>query len=135
MHSSEAGMSDDPDGDILVGGDGALADASSHDAALPDVVLVDGGGPFLCGVGGWGCICDGRTHWCEIGAAGPPLDPPPPPPKGWEAGVCGDDSICSPLPSSCLALPSCACLLTSIPLCYCEHSDAGDGLVAGCFLP
>ncbi len=88
----------------------------------PDVGLLDGGGLFLC----FGCICDGRTSYCNTSEKFPALDP-----IFGDAGACGSTSRCKPYPPGCAPNPTCAC----IKACSCERADGGDGLYAGCFYP
>lgn len=92
-----------------------------------DAGVEDGGGLFLC----FGCVCDGRTHYCDTGS-GPGAPIPD------DASACPDAegwSQCTPLPDGC-APATCSCLLPEDPgLCRCEHSDSGDGLNAGCVYP
>lgn len=85
--------------------------------AGPPVQLVDGGGPFTC----HGCPCDGRTHYCDISSAGPPLPDP-------VDASCDVTPRCKPYPAACDGSPSCACIVA----CTCLRAPSGDGLLAGC---
>lgn len=130
----------------------AVADATAEDAPLddappftwsdatgpsdayvpeaPDVGLVDGGALFLCNT----CLCDGRTHYCDISSAGAPV---PLDPIFGDAGPCLDGgSMCRLLPTGCVPA-NCACLPNESKggECACFHSSKGDGLLAGCVLP
>jgi hypothetical protein len=108
-------------------GDTAPIDVVITPPMAPDVGLVDGGGPFPCG----NCTCDGRTEYCDDS-------------QGPHAPILGDAASdacsggwgeCRPLPDGC-APANCACLPNSTwGSCGCFRSDAGDGLVAGCFYP
>ena len=119
----------DQDGGLFTDLDAAtLADVSPPE--VPDVGLVDGGGPFLCN----NCLCDGRTHYCDISSVGPPV---PLAPVFGDAGPCPDGgTICRPLPKGCVPA-SCACLANASmgAGCRCFRSSDGDGLLAGCALP
>ena len=109
----------------------AMGPADVYVPEVPDVGLVDGGGPFLCN----GCLCDGRTHYCDFSSAGAPV---PLAPIFGDAGACADagSSPCEPLPPGCVPA-NCACLPNESKggACSCFRSKDGDGLLAGCVLP
>lgn len=110
------------------GGDAAVTGGSGGfvidtDATFDGPRLADAGW-FDC----YGCACDGTTHYClswSAGIAAPPLP---------DAATCDDSSHCTPLPSDCLAPPSCSCVGygPSDP-CFCE--DSGGGLLVQCSAP
>jgi hypothetical protein len=107
------------------GGNPWIDDSSGW--APPDayaIGLIDGGGVFMCN----GCMCDGRTHYCDISTGlAPAFDA-----AGWDACA----GSCLELPDGCAPQPTCACIhLWDWVQCSCRASDGGEGLFAGCNIP
>ena len=83
-----------------------------------------GGSPSMPGMFDChGCLCDGATHYCDLGSAGPPSPPgPPPEPMCAEDGGAVD---CLPIPAECLPAPTCACIKPEQSFCKCDVLSGG----------
>jgi hypothetical protein len=114
-------------------GDGGPSDA----AAEADPVVLDAGGPFLCG----SCVCDGVVDMCEMVSGGAQQMPIASDASFGDAGACdvdGGQSSCTAIPPACLPAPTCECVLANIgfgPVCDCALDPGGAGLVVHCNLP
>lgn len=127
--------------------DATTTDTSSEpitfgDVALPDTYLgdaasiaLDAGGPFLC----FGCVCNGADHFCLAVASGDHTAPLSIDGGFGDAAACEPDAGyagCVPIPSQCMAEPSCACVLADVGgPCTCMIDGTGAGLDVGCALP